>query len=92
MSIDLRDQFAMAAMPALIMMGRTEDKVAELAYKQADAMIAEREKGSVDSVFSIKEKLVKSIKEQHDLDVSSLKYLTAKHLIFILITGRFTAG
>ena len=44
--IDLRDQFAMAAMPTLIMMGRTEEKVAELAYKQADAMIAEREKDS----------------------------------------------
>ncbi len=41
---DLHDQFAMAAMPALIMMGRTEEKVAELAYKQADAMLAEREK------------------------------------------------
>lgn len=49
---DLRDQFAMAAMPALIMMGRTEDKVAELAYKQADAMIAEREKGSGNVVLT----------------------------------------
>jgi len=43
---DLHDQFAMAAMPALIMMGRTEERVAELAYKQADAMIAEREKNN----------------------------------------------
>lgn len=44
MSISLRDQFAMAAMPSLMMLGRTEDKVAELAYKQADAMLAERDK------------------------------------------------
>lgn len=90
--IDLRDQFAMAAMPALIMMGRTEDKVAELAYKQADAMIAEREKGSVDSVYSTKQELIKAIKEQHGLDVSNLHFLTAGHLIFILRTGRITAG
>ncbi|MFN4367137.1 MAG: hypothetical protein ACK4GA_05960 [Acinetobacter sp.] len=90
--IDLRDQFAMAAMPALIMMGRTEDKVAELAYKQADAMIAEREKGSVDSVYSTKQELIKVIKEQHGLDVSNLHFLTTGHLIFILRTGRITAG
>lgn len=90
--IDLRDQFAMATMPALIMMGRTEDKVAELAYKQADAMIAEREKGSVDSVYSTKQELIKAIKEQHGLDVSNLHFLTTGHLIFILRTGRITAG
>lgn len=90
--IDLRDQFAIAAMPALIMMGRTEDKVAELAYKQADAMIAEREKGSVDSVYSTKQELIKAIKEQHGLDVSNLHFLTTGHLIFILRTGRITAG
>lgn len=90
--IDLRDQFAMAAMPALIMMGRTEDKVAELAYKQADAMIAEREKGSVDSVYSTNQELIKAIKEQHGLDVSNLHFLTTGHLIFILRTGRITAG
>lgn len=90
--IDLRDQFAMAAMPTLIMMGRTEEKVAELAYKQADAMIAEREKGSVDSVYSTKQELIKAIKEQHGLDVSNLHFLTTGHLIFILRTGRITAG
>lgn len=96
MSIDSRDQFAIAAMQGMSANPNGEDwtfdQISEWAYKQADSMIAEREKGSVDSVFSIKEKLVKSIKEQHDLDVNSLKYLTAEHLIFILITGRFTAG
>lgn len=50
MSISLKDQFAMAAMPSLMMLGRTEDKVAELAYKQADAMLAEREKNNTPSV------------------------------------------
>ncbi len=88
---DLHDQFAMAAMPALIMMGRTEEKVAELAYKQADAMVAEREKGSSESVHSVKQELIKAIKEQHDIDVSNL-HLKAGHLIFVLKTGRITAG
>lgn len=38
----LRDKFAMAAMQGLFILGRSEEKVAELAYKQADAMMKER--------------------------------------------------
>lgn len=71
---------------------RLAKKQAAWAYKYADAMIAEREKGSVDSVYSTKQELIKAIKEQHGLDVSNLHFLTAGHLIFILRTGRITAG
>lgn len=44
--MDLRDQFAMAAMQGLLADGWMKDQgnIAELAYRQADAMIAEREK------------------------------------------------
>lgn len=91
--IDLRDQFAMAAMQGLMATGQKDRiLIADLAYKQADAMIAEREKGSVDSVYSTKQELIKAIKEQHGLDVSNLHFLTTGHLIFILRTGRITAG
>ncbi len=94
--IDLRDQFAMAAMQGMSANPNGEDwtfnQIAEWAYKQADAMIAEREKGSVDSVYSTKQELIKAIKEQHGLDVSNLHFLTTGHLIFILRTGRITAG
>ncbi|WP_312087611.1 hypothetical protein [Acinetobacter variabilis] len=83
---NVHDQFAMAAMPALIMMGRTEEKVAELAYKQADAMVAEREKGSSESVHSIKLDLIKRIQEERGIDVSKSP-LTVKHLLRILIDG-----
>lgn len=93
--IDLRDQFAMAAIQGFCANENQIDwepeKMAEWAYKQADAMVAEREKGSVDSVYSVKQELIKAIKEQHDIDVSNL-HLTAGHLIFILRTGRITAG
>lgn len=44
MTISLRDQFAMAAMQGSMTLGRSEEKVAEMAYKQADAMLAERNK------------------------------------------------
>ena len=41
----LRDYFAAKAMQSLCQYAEwTEDEVAELAYRQADAMIAEREK------------------------------------------------
>ena len=94
--IDLRDQFAMAAIQGFCANENQIDwepeKMAEWAYKQADAMVAEREKGSVDSVYSVKQELIKAIKEQHGLDVSNLHFLTTGHLIFILRTGRITAG
>lgn len=94
--IDLRDQFAMAAIQGFCanenQIDWESEKMAEWAYKQADAMIAEREKGSVDSVYSTKQELIKAIKEQHGLDVSNLHFLTTGHLIFILRTGRITAG
>lgn len=83
---DLRDQFAMAAMPELIMLGRTETQVAELAYKHADAMIAEREKDDVETKDQIKQMLVDAIKKEHP-SLSASTVCTAEHLIFQLTTG-----
>lgn len=94
--IDLRDQFASAALQGLLSNPQNwmveSEVLASASYKHADAMIAEREKGSVDSVYSTKQELIKAIKEQHGLDVSNLHFLTTGHLIFILRTGRITAG
>ncbi|ENV16486.1 hypothetical protein [Acinetobacter guillouiae] len=44
--ISLRDQFAIAAMQGLLADGWMKDQknIAELAYQQADAMLAERDK------------------------------------------------
>lgn len=51
---DLRDQFAMAAMQGQIANGWMKDQetIAEVAYKQADAMILEREKDNEFVVLS----------------------------------------
>lgn len=54
--IDLRDQFAMAAMQGFcaneMQIDWHPEKMAEWAYKQADAMIAEREKDSGNVVLT----------------------------------------
>lgn len=84
---DLRDQFAMAAMPELIMLGRTETQVAELAYKHADAMIAEREKDDVETKDQIKQMLVDAINKAHP-GMNTSTVCTAEHLIFQLTTGK----
>lgn len=92
--MDLRDQFAIAAMQAAL--GQIAELGPELmklvaaeAYEMADAMIAERESGSVDSVHSIKQALVQAIKDQRGLDVSQLTFFTSEQLITILTQGRF---
>lgn len=94
--MDLLDQFAMAAMQGELASQTSENwanewNLAARAYEVANAMIAEREKGSVDSVYGIKQKLIQAIKEQHNIDVSNIPF-SADHLVQILITGRITAG
>ena len=86
--MDLRDQFAMAAMQGLLADGWMKDQgnIAELAYRQADAMIAEREKDDVETKDKIKQMLVDAINEKHPgLNTSTV--CTAEHLIFNLTTG-----
>ena len=83
--MDLRDQFAMAAMPKL--MGNLPGKdVAIEAYKMADLMIAEREKDDVETKDKIKQMLVDAINEKHPGLMPSTA-CTAEHLIFKLTTG-----
>lgn len=83
--MDLRDQFAMAALPKL--MGNLPAKdVAIEAYKMADLMIAEREKDDVETKDKIKQMLVDAINEKHPGLMPSTA-CTAEHLIFKLTTG-----
>ncbi|MBL8320778.1 MAG: hypothetical protein JNJ93_00780, partial [Acinetobacter sp.] len=68
--MDLRDQFAIAAMQAALgqiaELGPEPMKlVAAEAYEMADAMIAEREKDDVETKDQIKQMLVEAIKENH---------------------------
>ena len=84
--MDLRDQFAIAALPKL--MGNLPAKdVAIEAYKMADLMIAEREKDDVETKDQIKQMLVDAIKEKHPGLMPSTA-CTAEHLIFKLTTGK----
>ena len=85
--MDLRDQFAIAAMQGQVANGRMKDQknIAEVAYLQADAMIAEREKDSVDSVTDAKAQLVRAIELEHNITVS--EHLCIVHLIHCLRFG-----
>lgn len=86
--MDLRDQFAIAAMQGQVANGWMKDQknIAEVAYQQADAMIAEREKDDVETKDQIKQMLVDAINERHPgLNPSTV--CTAEHLIFNLTTG-----
>ena len=84
--MDLRDQFAIAALPKL--MGNLPAKdVAIEAYKMADLMIAEREKDDVETKDQIKQMLVDAIKEKHPGLMTST-VCTAEHLIYQLTTGK----
>lgn len=84
--MDLRDQFAMAAMPKL--MGNLPGKdVAIEAYKMADLMIVEREKDDVETKDQIKQMLVDAIKEEHP-DMQTTAFLPARDLIYQLTTGK----
>ena len=90
MSISLRDQFAMAAMPSLMMLGRAEDKVAELAYKQADAMIVEYEKSNTLSIQEqeAQEKL-KGSRVIRRKEVEKLTGLGASSIYALMDKGEF---
>ena len=85
--MDLRDQFAIAAMQGQVANGRMKDQknIAEVAYLQADAMIAEREKDSVDSVTDAKAQLIRAIELEHNITVS--EHLCIVHLIHCLRFG-----
>ncbi|MHA3090820.1 hypothetical protein [Acinetobacter brisouii] len=91
--IDLRDYFATAAMQGELsgqsaeLTWSNEQHLAERAYVVADAMIAEREKGSVESADQIKQMLVSKINELHPSICPSLN-LSAEQLIFQLTTGK----
>ena len=84
--MDLRDQFAIAALPKL--MGNLPAKDAAIeAYKIADLMIAEREKDDVETKDQIKQMLVDAIKEEHP-DIQTTVFLPARDLIYQLTTGK----
>lgn len=87
--MDLRDQFAIAAMQGQVANGWMKDQknIAEVAYQQADAMIAEREKDDVETKDQIKQMLVDAIKEEHP-DMQTTVFLPARDLIYQLTTGK----
>lgn len=88
--MDLRDQFAIAAMQGLIAGNYAYGGLGSLAqdaYAHADAMIAEREKHYVESVDEIKQMLVEAIREEHP-SINTGVFLPAGNLIFQLATGR----
>ncbi|RZG72441.1 hypothetical protein [Acinetobacter sp. WCHAc060025] len=88
--MNLRDQFAIAVLQGLYANGGMKDmeNIAELAYKQADAMIVEREKDDVETKDQIKELLVKAINKEHPGMGGTSVNCTASHLIFQLTTGK----
>jgi len=90
--MDLRDQFAIAAMQAAcgqmdVLGSETMKLIAAEAYEMADAMIAEREKHYVESVDEIKQMLVEAIREEHP-SINTGVFIPAGNLIFQLATGR----
>ncbi|MBF9261603.1 hypothetical protein I0P11_10730 [Acinetobacter baumannii] len=60
--------------------------IATDSYKQADAMIAERERGTVESVDAMKQKLIEAIQRKH-CGLHPNMYMAVEHLIFQLETG-----
>lgn len=89
--MDLRDQIAIAALQGLLANPNNwmavPEVLSEAAYKHADAMIAEREKGSVDSVTSAKAQLIQAIEWEHNITVNNGEFLCIKHLIEYLRSG-----
>lgn len=86
--IDLRDLFANAAMQGFVSDGwKDRTIIAEAAYNQADAMIVEREKGSIETVDSTKQKLIDAINRKHD-GLNPTINASVDHLIFQLETGK----
>lgn len=85
--MDLRDYFATAAMQGFISADwKDRTIIAEAAYNQADAMIAEREKGTVESVDAMKQRLVIAIIHKYP-DLKASIHEAADHLIYKLETG-----
>ena len=82
--MDLRDQFAIAALPKLMGNYPAQNAAIE-AYKMADLMIADREKDSVDSVTDAKAQLIRAIELEHNITVS--EHLCIVHLIHCLRFG-----
>lgn len=84
----LRDQFAMAAMQGLLASGDSwsYNDISHDAYSIADAMLAEREKNSLENAQSIKQMLVNEINKKHPGIGASVE-LSAEHLVQQLITG-----
>ncbi|MGU2729946.1 hypothetical protein [Acinetobacter baumannii] len=60
--------------------------IASDSYKQADAMIYEREKGTNESVDAMKQKLIEAIQRKH-CGLHPNMYMAVEHLIFQLETG-----
>lgn len=90
--MDLRDQFAMAALQGLfanlgMKTGNADFVIAEAAYRFADAMIEVREKDDVETKDKIKQMLVDAIKEEHP-DMQTSAFLPARDLIYQLTTGK----
>ncbi len=91
--MDLRDYFATAAMQGELsaqcedLTWANEKSLAVRAYEIADAMIAERESGSCESVDSTKQKLVEAINRKHSGLTASVNE-SVEHLIFQLETGK----
>jgi hypothetical protein len=85
--MDLRDQFAMAAMQGMLASGiKAKSHISENAYEYADAMIEVREKDDVETKDQIKQMLVDAIKEEHP-DMQTSAFLPARDLIYQLTTG-----
>ncbi len=89
--MDLRDQFAIAAMQAAcglvdVLNPETMKLIAAEAYEMANAMIAEREKDDVETKDEIKKLLVEAIKEEHP-SINTGVFLSGKALIYQLVTG-----
>ena len=87
--IDLRDLFANAAMQgfcAHLGFYAIDPDVADRAYQMADALIVEREKGSIETVDSAKQKLIDAINRKHQ-GLNPELVTTIDHLIFQLETG-----
>lgn len=84
--MDLRDQFAIAAMQGMLASGiKAKSHISENAYEYADAMIEVREKDSVDSVTDAKAQLIRAIELEHNITVS--EHLCIVHLIHCLRFG-----
>ena len=82
--MDIRDQLAMQG---LLTSGESwnYNTIGRDSYDIADAMLAEREKDSVDSVTDAKAQLIRAIELEHNITVS--EHLCIVHLIHCLRFG-----